>query len=56
MNRDYLLATDESYVPEECVAFGCNETGGMKYNKETREWEDHCHSYRDTLDPNRNKK
>jgi hypothetical protein len=48
MNRDYWLATGEEYVPQECDAFGFNETGGMKYNKEIEEWEDHCHGYEDS--------
>lgn len=35
------------YVPEECLAHGCNETGGMKYNKEIGEWEEHCYGYQE---------
>jgi hypothetical protein len=50
MNREHFEKTGEAYVPQECDHFGCNETGGMKYNKETHEWEDHCHGYRDTGD------
>ena len=49
MNMGYAEQTGESYVPQECDAFGFNEVGGMKYNKETKEWEDHCHGYRDTM-------
>lgn len=48
MNQDYFDATGENYVPDECCAFGFNETGGQKYNEETKEWEDHCSRYRDT--------
>ena len=48
MNEDYFKATGENYVPDECCAFGFNETGGQKYNEETKEWEDHCSRYRDT--------
>jgi len=47
MNREYANETGEAYVPGECEAFGFNEVGGMKYNKATGKWEDHCHSYRD---------
>lgn len=39
------------YVPEECCRYGCNEYGGMKYNPETEEYEDHCHGYRDKDGP-----
>ena len=48
MNEEYFKDTGESYVPDECCAFGFNESGGQKYNKETKEWEDHCSRYRDT--------
>jgi len=48
MNSDYFDATGESYVPDECCAFGSNEVGGKKYNEETKKWEDHCHAYRDS--------
>ncbi len=37
----------EGYIPQECDAFGCNETGGMKFNDETEQWENHCYSYQD---------
>lgn len=33
------------YIPGECLEYGFNEVGGMKYNKKTGEWEDHCHQY-----------
>lgn len=29
MNREYAEATGESYVPQECEAFGFNERGGL---------------------------
>jgi hypothetical protein len=48
MNVEYMKATGEAYVPDECDAYGFNEVGGMKYNTETKEWEDHCHGYRDS--------
>lgn len=51
MNAEYweklkaVAPNHPPYVAEECLFHGCNETGGMKYNKETGEWEDHCHRY-----------
>jgi hypothetical protein len=48
LNEDYRNETQEVNVPEECVAYGFNEVGGMKFNQETKRWEDHCHSYRDS--------
>jgi hypothetical protein len=48
MRQDYHDQTQESYIPDECCYYGCNEVGGMKYNKETKEWEDHCHGYVDS--------
>lgn len=48
MNKEYSEQTKEGYIPEECCAYGFNETGGKKYNSETHEWEDHCLGYRDT--------
>jgi hypothetical protein len=50
MNVEYAAETGEAYVPDECDRFGCNEVGGMKFNKHTGLWEDHCHRYRDTLE------
>lgn len=50
MNREYADATHEAYIPDECDNYGFNEVGGMKYNPVTKEWEDHCHGYKDTLD------
>jgi hypothetical protein len=49
MNEEYVKQTGEGYIPQECEAYGFNETGGMKYNLETQEYEDHCHGYRDSL-------
>lgn len=50
MNPEYVKETKEGYIPQECEAFGFNEAGGMKYNRDTGEWDDHCHGYRDTLE------
>ena len=47
MNMVYFEDTGESYVPQECEAYGFNEAGGLKYNEATGEWEDHCHGYVD---------
>jgi hypothetical protein len=46
MNVDYANATGESYVPDECNFYGCNEVGGMQYVVE--QWVDHCHRYVDS--------
>ena len=45
MNEEYRTTTGESYVPQECEAFGFNEHGGMKY--ENGEWINHCQAYKD---------
>lgn len=45
MNQAYYEATKESYVPQECEAFGFHEASGMKH--ESGEWVDHCQGYRD---------
>jgi len=45
MNTDFLEATGESYVPQECEFYGFNETGGLD-----NEGNDHCRYYRDSLD------
>lgn len=50
MNREHFEKTQEAYVPQECDHYGFNEVGGMKYNKETGKWEDHCHGYKDTME------
>ena len=48
MQKEYVDQTGEAYIPDECCRYGFNEVGGMKYNKETEEWEDHCHGYKDS--------
>ena len=48
MNMDYAEETGEAYILGECEAFGFNEVGGMKYNDETEQWENHCHAYKDS--------
>lgn len=50
INRKYFEETKEAYVPDECCRYGFNEVGGMKFNQETEQWEDHCHGYRDNMD------
>jgi hypothetical protein len=46
MNPQYVKATGEGYVPQECEKFGFNETGGLKF--ENGKWTEHCHRYRDS--------
>jgi hypothetical protein len=48
MNLEYIEQTKESYLPQECEAFGFNEAGGMMFVD--GEWIDHCHQYRDTYE------
>ena len=48
MNKEYVEQTQEGYIPEECDTYGFNEVGGMKYNEDIGEWEDHCHVYVDS--------
>ena len=50
MNSEYAEQTGEAYYPEECEMFGFNEVGGMKYNEETKTWENHCHRYVDSME------
>jgi hypothetical protein len=51
MNAEYweklrAIAPDHPpCVPGECCFYGSNEVGGKRYNKETGDWEDHCHRY-----------
>jgi len=45
MNQDYWLATDESYVPQECEYYGFNEMGGCGPDGKM-----HCQNYRDTME------
>lgn len=49
MNKDYFNQTGESYIPQECDKYGFNEVGGMKMD-ENGEWQEHCHSYKDSLE------
>lgn len=49
--QEYIDATGEGYLLGECLAYGCNETGGMKYNEKTGYWDMHCMGYLDTEDP-----
>ena len=54
LNRYALAALPEGYppyIPEECEAYGFNESGGKKYNGFTGEYEDHCHHYEDKDGP-----
>lgn len=48
LNLQYYEETGESYIAQECEAYGCNETGGMEYVN--GKWIDHCHNYKDTGD------
>lgn len=43
MNEDYFEATGESYLPEECEAYGSNEMGGLD-----SEGNNHCQRYKDS--------
>ena len=45
MNSDYINATKEGYIAQECEHFGFNEMSGLDADGEY-----HCGSYRDTLD------
>lgn len=45
MNPDYVKQTGEAYLPQECEAFGFNETGGSMCVQ--GEWVNHCRQYRD---------
>lgn len=46
MNRDYIMATGEGYIPQECEYYGCNEIGGMMWDKDGMLVE-HCMGYVD---------
>ena len=39
---------------EECEKYGWNETGGMKFNKKTKEWENHCQYFQERKPKNGN--
>src|SRR6266702_1036810 len=45
MNVEHYEATGESYVPQECEFFGCNEMGGLD-----RDGNDHCGHYVDMME------
>jgi hypothetical protein len=47
MNEDYLTATGEAYLPQECEFYGWNESGGLD-----KDGNDHCHNYIDKDNPN----
>ena len=47
MNRDFWVATGESYVPQECEFYGFNEVGGKQFKD--GKWLEHCYGYRDSL-------
>lgn len=47
MRQEYIDQTHEGYIPQECEAFGFNETGGMVYDVTKEEWVDHCQHYVD---------
>lgn len=40
---EYVDATHEGYIPQECCFFGSNEDGGLD-----AEGNDHCFGYRDS--------
>ena len=42
LNEEYRAATGEAYLPQECEAFGFNETGGLD-----AEGNPHCDRYKD---------
>lgn len=48
MNMKYAEETGEAYIPQECVRYGFNETGGMQYVD--GKWVDHCHGYVDSME------
>lgn len=45
MNQEYLDQTGESWIPDACLFYGCNEEEGLGPNGEP-----HCFNYRDSLD------
>ncbi len=47
MRQKYIDDTHEGYIPQECEAFGFNETGGLMYDEEKEEWVNHCQHYTD---------
>ena len=49
LNKEYFKATGESYVPQECEYYGCNELGGMMPGPDGK-WVAHCGCYVDSGD------
>jgi hypothetical protein len=49
MRQEYVDATGEGYIPQECEAFGFNEAGGLM--PVNGEWIHHCSGYRDMMEP-----
>ena len=52
LNTEYLQQTKEGYIPQECEHYGFNEAGGLMPDADG-EWVDHCGSYIDQLDTER---
>ena len=48
MRQEYIDETGEYYILGECDAFGFNESGGLKWNEETHEFDEHCYQYKDS--------
>lgn len=46
MNELETTGGREAYIPQECEAYGFNETGGLD-----NEGKDHCFGYRDNMIP-----
>ena len=44
MRQEYIDATGEVYVPDECLFYGFNEMGGKD-----EEGKEHCWKYRDSM-------
>ena len=47
MRQEYVDVVKEGYLPGECLRYGCNETGGMRYDRSVHMYVDHCFGYRD---------
>lgn len=45
MRQEYIDATHEGYIPQECEHFGFNEMGGLD-----EEGNEHCFGYKDSPD------
>lgn len=50
MRKEYIKATGEGYIPQECEHFGVNEAGGLM--PVAGEWVPHCRGYMDTGEAN----